>query len=77
MSGPLSGFTIIELAGIGPGPFAGMLLSDMGATVIRVERSQAVRGGDAANPPKDIANRGRLSIGIDLKSAEGVRPSCV
>ena len=72
MSGPLSGFTIIELAGIGPGPFAGMLLSDMGATVIRIERSQAVRGGDTANPPKDIANRGRLSIGIDLKSAEGV-----
>ena len=72
MSGPLSGFTIIELAGIGPGPFAGMLLSDMGATVVRIERSQAVRGGDAANPPKDISNRGRLSIGIDLKSPEGV-----
>ena len=72
MSGPLSGITIIELAGIGPGPFAGMLLSDMGATVIRVERSQAVRGGDPAHPPKDIANRGRLSIGIDLKSPAGV-----
>ena len=72
MSGPLSGFTIIELAGIGPGPFAGMLLSDMGATVVRIERSQAVRGGDAANPPKDISNRGRLSIGIDLKSPDGV-----
>ena len=72
MSGPLSGITIIELAGIGPGPFAGMLLSDMGATVIRVERSQAVRGGDPANPPKDISNRGRLSIGVDLKNPEGV-----
>ena len=72
MSGPLSGITIIELAGIGPGPFAGMLLSDMGATVIRVERSQAVRGGDPAKPPKDISNRGRLSIGVDLKNPEGV-----
>ena len=72
MSGPLSGTTIIELAGIGPGPFAGMLLSDMGATVIRVERSQAVRGGDPAKPPKDISNRGRLSIGVDLKHPEGV-----
>ncbi len=72
MSGPLSGITIIELAGIGPGPFAGMLLSDMGATVIRVERAQAVRGGDPEHPPKDISNRGRLSIGVDLKDPEGV-----
>jgi alpha-methylacyl-CoA racemase len=72
MSGPLSGITIIELAGIGPGPFAGMLLSDMGATVIRVERSQAVRGGDPAVPPVDISNRGRHSIGVDLKNPEGV-----
>ncbi len=72
MSGPLSGITIVELAGIGPGPFAGMLLSDMGATVIRVERSQSVRGGDPAQPPKDVSNRGRLSIGVDLKNPEGV-----
>lgn len=72
MSGPLSGITIVELAGIGPGPFAGMLLSDMGATVIRVERSQSVRGGDPANPPKDVTNRGRLSIGVDLKHPDGV-----
>ena len=64
--------TIIELAGIGPGPFAGMLLSDMGADVIRVERSQAVVGGDPATPPKDVLNRGRRSIGIDLKNPDGV-----
>ena len=44
MSGPLSGRRIIEIAGIGPGPFAAMMLSDMGAEVIRVERTQAVRG---------------------------------
>ncbi|MFP5488920.1 MAG: CoA transferase, partial [Acidimicrobiia bacterium] len=44
MSGPLSGYKIIEIAGIGPGPFAAMLLADMGAEVIRVERAGAVRG---------------------------------
>ncbi len=64
--------TIVELAGIGPGPFAGMMLSDMGATVIRVDRAQNVRGGDPANPPKDVLGRGRSSIGVDLKSPEGV-----
>jgi alpha-methylacyl-CoA racemase len=72
MPGPLSGITVIELAGIGPGPFAGMLLSDMGATVIRVERAQSVRGGDPANPPKDLLTRGRRSIGVDLKNPDGV-----
>ena len=72
MSGPLHGLTVLELAGIGPGPFAGMLLSDMGATVIRIERSQSVRGGDPAQPPKDVSNRGRLSIGVDLKKPDGV-----
>jgi alpha-methylacyl-CoA racemase len=72
MSGPLHGLTVLELAGIGPGPFAGMLLSDMGATVIRIERSQSVRGGDPAQPPKDVSNRGRLSIGVDLKNPQGV-----
>jgi alpha-methylacyl-CoA racemase len=72
MSGPLTGLTVIELAGIGPGPFAGMLLSDMGATVIRVERAQEVRGGDPDAPPKDILRRGRHSIGVDLKNPAGV-----
>ena len=45
MPGPLSGYRIIELAGIGPGPFAGMMLSDMGAEVVRVDRAQSVRDG--------------------------------
>ena len=51
MSGPLTGYRIIEIAGIGPGPFAAMLLADMGADVMRVDRAQSVRGagaGDAA-----------------------------
>ena len=50
MSGPLSGYKIIEIAGIGPGPFAAMLLADMGAEVIRVDRAQAVRGPAPATP---------------------------
>ncbi|HUP87119.1 MAG TPA: CaiB/BaiF CoA-transferase family protein [Acidimicrobiales bacterium] len=72
MPGPLSGIRIIEIAGIGPGPFAAMLLSDMGAEVLRVDRSQAVRGGDPSKPPLDILNRGRRSIGVDLKNPDGV-----
>lgn len=70
--GPLNGYKIIEIAGIGPGPFAAMMLSDMGAEVIRVDRAAQVRGGDPAAPPADVLNRGRRSIGIDLKSPEGV-----
>lgn len=71
MSGPLSGIKIIEVAGIGPGPFAAMMLSDLGADVIRVDRAQAVRG-DFSKPNLELLNRGRRSIGIDLKSPDGV-----
>ena len=70
--GPLSGVRIIELAGIGPGPFCAMMLADMGADVIRVERSSAVRGGDPDVPPADVKLRGRRSIGVDMKSSEGI-----
>ncbi len=70
--GPLDGLKIIEVAGIGPGPFAAMMLSDMGADVIRVDRSANAMGGDPATPPSDIFNRGRRSIALDLKSPEGV-----
>jgi alpha-methylacyl-CoA racemase len=69
MSGPLSGYRIIEIAGIGPGPFAAMMLSDMGAEVIRVERTQAVREGGSAN--WDVLQRNRRNIAIDLKSEGG------
>ena len=71
MAGPLSGYRIIEIAGIGPGPFAAMLLSDMGAEVIRVERTQAVRG-PAAGASNDVLNRGRRNIAVDLKNPDGV-----
>ncbi len=70
--GPLQGIRIIELAGIGPGPFCAMILSDLGAEVIRVDRAGAVRGGDPSNPPRDVTLRGRRSIGLDLKKPEGV-----
>ena len=69
MPGPLSGYRIVEIAGIGPGPFAAMMLSDMGAEIIRVERTQAVRQG--AGPNLDVLQRNRRSIAIDLKSDAG------
>ena len=70
--GPLAGVKVIEIAGIGPGPFCAMMLADMGADVIRVDRADKVSGGDPEAPPADAMNRGRRSIGVDLKSPEGV-----
>jgi alpha-methylacyl-CoA racemase len=70
--GPLAGLKVIEIAGIGPGPFCGMMLADLGADVIRVDRTQNVQGGDPALPPRDLLARGRRSIGVDLKNPEGV-----
>jgi hypothetical protein len=66
-SGPLSGLKIVEFAGIGPGPFCGMLLSDLGADVVRVDRKGG-RGG----APSDITSRGRRSIALDLKSPDAI-----
>ncbi|MSY23015.1 MAG: CoA transferase, partial [Actinobacteria bacterium] len=71
--GPLSGLKIVEVAGIGPAPFAAMMLSDMGADVIRVDRLENSNGGDPAAPPSDIFNRGRRSIALNLKSAGGLK----
>jgi alpha-methylacyl-CoA racemase len=69
--GPLSDLKIIEIAGIGPGPFAAMMLSDMGADVVRVDRAQSVeRGFDPGW--MEVLNRGRRSVGIDLKHPDGV-----
>src|SRR6516162_2618870 len=70
MAGPLLGYRVIELAGIGPGPFAAMMLSDLGAEVLRVDRAQAVDANE--DPPLwDVNARGRRSVGIDLKQAAG------
>jgi alpha-methylacyl-CoA racemase len=71
-TGPLSGYRIIEIAGIGPGPFAAMMLADMGAEVIRVERAQSVRGPAPDTAHWDVLLRGRKNIAIDLKNPQGV-----
>jgi alpha-methylacyl-CoA racemase len=71
-NGPLAGIKVLEVAGIGPGPFCGMMLADMGAEIIRIDRADRVRGGDPAKPPADVLARGRRSIGVDLKQVEGV-----
>lgn len=68
--GPLKGIRVIEMAGIGPGPFACMLLSDLGAEVIRVDRTKG--GSSLGDNPADITGRGRKSIAVDLKQPEGV-----
>ena len=67
MSGPLQGVKVLELAGIGPGPYCGMLLADMGADVLRVDRIQASDLGLPVAPKFDIMSRGRRSIALDLK----------
>jgi alpha-methylacyl-CoA racemase len=70
--GPLAGVKIVELAGIGPGPFAGMLLSDMGADIVRVDRAQQVNPATFDKPNLEPLYRGRRSIGVDLKNPDGV-----
>ncbi|MFZ1062681.1 MAG: CaiB/BaiF CoA-transferase family protein [Acidimicrobiales bacterium] len=68
MSGPLQGVKVVELAGIGPGPYACMLLADMGADVLRLERGKL----DASREQHwDLLNRSRPSVAIDLKNAAG------
>lgn len=62
-SGPLSGVRIVEFAGIGPGPFCGMLLSDLGADVVRIDRA----GSGGSPNPRDVTGRGRRSIALNLK----------
>ncbi len=67
MTGPLAGLRVVELAGIGPGPFCAMVLADLGADVITVDRPSAVppAPGSAAF---DILRRGRRAVGVDLKA---------
>ncbi len=71
MPGPLHGLRIIEVAGIGPGPFCAMMLADMGADVVRVDRAQSVRDAMPDTPSRDVSSRGRRSLGLDLKHPEG------
>ncbi|MFI1171248.1 CaiB/BaiF CoA transferase family protein [Streptomyces melanogenes] len=70
-NGPLTGVRVVELAGIGPGPFAAMLLADLGADVVRIDRPGGA--GLAVNPTYDLTNRNKRSVLIDLKSEDGPR----
>jgi alpha-methylacyl-CoA racemase len=70
--GPLAGLKIVELAGIGPCPFGAMVLADLGADVVRVERAGTVPAVRPAGNSRDLLQRGKRSIGVDLKRPEGV-----
>jgi len=70
MNGPLTGVRVVELAGIGPAPFAAMLLADLGADVVRVDRPSPSRS-PLGGPSRDLLNRGKRSIIVDLKHADG------
>ncbi|KPM21760.1 carnitine dehydratase [Citromicrobium sp. RCC1885] len=72
MAGPLAGLRIVEFAGIGPGPFCGMMLADHGAEVIRIDRASGGRGGSQPISNKDILARGRKSIALNLKDEQGI-----
>ncbi len=78
MSGPLQGIRVVEIVGIGPGPFCGMMLADMGAEVIRVDRPAGKRtgieaeGGDNTALRFDVNARGKRTVAVDLKSPEGI-----
>ncbi|MDB5424408.1 MAG: putative acyl-CoA transferase/carnitine dehydratase [Phenylobacterium sp.] len=65
--GPLTGLKIVEFAGIGPGPFCGMLLSDLGADVVRIDRK-----GGRSTGPADVTARGRRSVALDLKTPAAI-----
>ncbi len=69
---PLAGIRIIEIAGIGPGPFCGMMLADHGAEVIRIDRAGGLQGGVPIDGGRDILLRSRRTISLDLKSPAGI-----
>jgi alpha-methylacyl-CoA racemase len=69
--GVLDGVKVIEVAGIGPGPFAAMVLADLGADVVRVDRPAGGRGLQMGNPGTDVLARSRRSVALDLKAPEG------
>ena len=70
--GPLHGYRVVEFAGIGPGPMCAMLLADMGATVIRLDRPSPSQLGVPRPDRFDLLHRGRPSVAIDLKQAAGI-----
>src|SRR2546425_1756338 len=72
MPGPLEGLRAVEMVGLGPGPFCGMLLADMGAEVLRVDRVDAARAVDYSKPATSAMDRGKQAVAIDLKQPDGV-----
>ncbi|WP_067809724.1 CaiB/BaiF CoA transferase family protein [Nocardia beijingensis] len=72
MSGPLSGVRVLELGGVGPTPFAAMLLADLGADVLRLDRPPGYDGGAPVDARFDLLNRGRRSAVFDLKKPSAV-----
>jgi alpha-methylacyl-CoA racemase len=70
--GPLNGVRVVEIAGIGPEPFCGMLLADMGAEVLRLDRMSGAGAPVAIAHGKDIVGRGRRSVALDLKNPAAV-----
>ena len=70
VTGPLAGTHIVELGSIGPAPFGGMLLADLGAAVIRIDRPAEARHGERGSEDGDIMGRGKRSIVLDLKRDE-------
>ena len=72
MSGPLAGTRVVELVGLGPGPFCGMVLADLGADVLRVDRVDAAQAVDRQRPATNPMHRSKRAVGLDLKSPDGV-----
>ena len=70
--GPLKGLRVLEFAGLGPAPFCAMLLADMGAEVVRIDRTQGIELGAALDPKFELNLRNRRSISLNLKSADGL-----
>lgn len=70
--GPLKGLKVVEMAGLGPAPFCAMMLADMGADIIRIDRPAGGGLGIDLDPEKDFLNRGRPSVVLDLKKAEAI-----
>ena len=71
MSGPLDGIRVIELAGIGPSPFTGMMLADAGADIVRIDRAEKAVYPPLEGAHIDLLNRGRRSVAVDLKHPDG------
>ncbi len=72
MAGPLQGINVVELAGLGAAPFCGMVLADLGADVVRVDRADQVVGAHTDSTRYDLHNRGKRSVAVDLKQEGGV-----